>query len=37
MSDPSTDQIKEEMRQYVLNEFLPGPGEYGRKTETQRN
>jgi acyl carrier protein len=24
MSDPSTDQIKEEMRQYILNEFLPG-------------
>ena len=24
MSDPSTDQIKEEMRHYVLNEFLPG-------------
>ena len=24
MSDPSTDQIKEEIRQYVLNEFLPG-------------
>ena len=24
MSDPSMEQIKEEMRQYVLNEFLPG-------------